>query len=198
MRKATSTDKPLIINILSKSFDDNQSVNYITKQDHKRKKRIAALMEYSYEVCNAFGDVFISDDKKACALVLFPDQKKTTLKSILLDANLILSCVGIENIGKAMSRESKIKAIQPKENMYYLWFIGVDPKSRNKGAGTKLLNELISDSKKKGRPVYLETSTLTNLPWYKKAGFEVYSELDMGYNLFFLRRELDIEQHLKS
>lgn len=192
MRKATSTDKPIIIDILNKSFDDNKSVNYIAKQDDKRKKRIAALMDYSYEVCNTFGDVFISDDKKACALVLFPDEKKTTLKSILLDVNLILSCVGIQNIGKAMSRESKIKSIQPKENMYYLWFIGVDPKSQNKGAGTKLLNELISDSKKTGRPVYLETSTMRNLPWYKKAGFEVYSELDLGYNLFFLRRGLEI------
>lgn len=189
MRKATSTDKPAIIDILSKSFDDNKSVNYIVQQDDKREQRIRALMDYSYEVCNAFGEVFISDDKKACALVLFPDHKKTTLNSILLDAKLILSCVGIGNIGKAMSRESKIKAIQPKGEMYYLWFIGVDPKSQNQGAGTKMMNELIAESEKMNRPIYLETSTLKNLPWYKKSGFEVYNELDLGYNLFFLKRE---------
>lgn len=189
MRKATSTDKPVIIDILSKSFDDNKSVNYIVQQDEKREQRIRALMDYSYEVCDAFGEVFISDDKKACALVLFPDQKKTTLNSILLDAKLILSCVGIGNIGKAMSRESKIKAIQPKDDMYYLWFIGVDPKSQSQGAGTKIMNELIAKSEKMNRPIYLETSTMKNLPWYKKSGFEVYNELDLGYNLFFLKRE---------
>ncbi len=39
------------------------------------------------------------------------------------------------------------------------------------------------------RPIYLATSTMKNLPWYKKSGFEVYNELDLGYNLFFLKRE---------
>lgn len=193
MIKAKVDDKPLIIDILSKSFDDNKSVNYIVKQDGKRLKRINALMDYSFEVCNAFGEVFLSEDKKACALVLFPDQKRTTLKSILLDAKLILSCVGIDNISKAMSRESKINKLKPKDDMYYLWFIGVDPEYQHTGTGTKLLNEVIEDSTRKERPIYLETSTLTNLPWYKRFGFNIYNELDLGYNLFFLKRELNPE-----
>lgn len=35
MIKANYNDKNLIINILTKSFDSNQSVNYIVKQDKK-------------------------------------------------------------------------------------------------------------------------------------------------------------------
>ena len=191
MTKAAYSNKNLVVGILSKSFDDNQSVNYIAKQDSKRTERIRALMDYSFEVCYAFGEVFLSDDKNACALVLFPDQKRTSLKSILLDAKLIFSCVGIGNIQKALSRESKIKNLQPKELMYYLWFIGVDPKYQNSGAGTKLLNDLIKDSSLQKRPIYLETSTLKNIPWYKKFGFSTYNELDLGYKLFFLKREFN-------
>lgn len=193
MTKAAYSQKDLVIDILSKSFDDNQSVNYIVKQDSKRPERIKALMDYSFEVCYAFGEVFLSDDQKACALVLFPDQKRTTLKSMLLDAKLILSCVGIINIQKALSRESKIKNLQPKEPMYYLWFIGVDPQYQHTGAGTKLLNEVIEDSKQRERPIFLETSTLKNLPWYKRFGFNTYNELDLGYKLFFLKRDLASE-----
>ena len=100
MIKAEYHDKSLVVDILTKSFDTNQSVNYIVKQDEKRIHRIGALMDYSFEVCYMFGDVFLSDEKKACALVLYPDKKKTTLKSMLLDARLILSCVGIRNIKK--------------------------------------------------------------------------------------------------
>lgn len=33
MRKATYNEKSLIIDILTRSFDKNQSVNYIVKQD---------------------------------------------------------------------------------------------------------------------------------------------------------------------
>ncbi|RWZ89424.1 MAG: N-acetyltransferase [Hydrotalea sp. AMD] len=190
MKKAEYTDKALIVDILTKSFEANQSVNYIVKQDEKRMKRISALMDYSFEVCYLFGDVFISDYNNACALILYPDKKKTTIKSILLDVKLILSCVGIENIQKTLARESLIKKAQPKELMYYLWFIGVDPDFQNTGIGSVFLDELIEDSRVKGRPIYLETSTLKNLPWYQKFGFNIYHEADLSYKLFFLRREL--------
>jgi len=191
MKKADHNDKNLVVDILTKSFDTNQSVNYIVKQDQKRVKRISALLNYSFEVCHMFGDVFLSDDRKACALILYPDKKKTTLKSILLDIKLIFSCIGVENIKKALSRESKIKQLQPKELMYYLWFVGVDPEYQNEGIGSILLYEIIKDSKHKQRPIFLETSTLKNLPWYKKYGFQIYNELELSYKLFFLKKELD-------
>lgn len=190
MIKAGYNEKNLVIDILTKSFDTNQSVNYIVKQDRKRTKRVRALMDYSFEVCYLFGDVFLSDDKKACALVLYPDKRKTSIKSVLLDIKLILSCVGLKNIKKTLDRESKIKKIQPKELMYYLWFIGVDPQYQNTGIGSKLLDELIEDSRRKKRAIYLETSTLKNLPWYQKLGFQIYNELCLTYKLFFLKRDL--------
>lgn len=152
MRKAEYSDKNFIVDILTDSFETNQSVNYIVKQD----------------------------------------KKKTTLKSILLDIKLILSCIGLSNIIKALNRESKIKAIQPKELMYYLWFIGVDPKVQNSSIGTELLDDIIKDINLMERPIYLETSTLMNLPWYRKFGFDIYNELDLSYKLFFLRKEVGI------
>lgn len=190
MKRAAYSDKNMIIEILSKSFDTNQSVNYIVKRDDKRQERIRSLMDYSFEMCYLFGEVYLSDDDKACALVLYPDKKKTTLKSILLDAGLLLNCIGISNTHKAMDRESKIKKLQPQETMYYLWFIGVDPKFQGSGVGSDLMNSLIDDSEKQQRPIFLETSTLRNLPWYKKFGFEIYNELELSYKLYFLKRGL--------
>ena len=187
MKSALYSDKNLIVEILTASFDENQSVNYIVKQDNRRTQRIRELMDYSFEICFSSGEVFLSDDKSACALVLYPDKKKTTLKSILLDVKLILKSIGISNISKALSREAKIKQKQLKEKMYYLWFIGVRPESQNTGIGSQLLNEIISHSKKKNRPVVLETSTVKNLPWYQKFGFKTYDTLDLGYTLHFLK-----------
>ena len=191
MIKAESKDKNLVVDILTKSFDTNQSVNYIVKQDEKRVQRVRSLMDYSFEVCYSFGDVFLSDDKKGCALITYPDKKKTTLKSILLDIKLIVSAVGLMNIKKTLARESLINKMHPKEPMYYLWFIGIDPEHQNEGIGSILLDDIIEDSEHKQRPIYLETSTVKNLPWYKKFGFQIYHELDLSYKLFFLKRELN-------
>lgn len=188
MKKASYGEKNLIVEILTKSFETNQSVNYIVNQDNKRQKRIRALMDYSFEVCTLFGDVFISENKKACALIMYPDQKKTSLKSILLDIKLVIQCTGIGNVKKTLDREALIKKIQPKETMTYLWFIGVSTEEQNKGFGSSLLQSIIEFSDQNNKPIYLETSTLQNLPWYKKFGFEVYSEQDLSYRLYFLKR----------
>ena len=190
MRQANYEDKSLIIDILTQSFESNQSVNYIVPQDENRISRIRALMDYSFEVCRLFGDVFISKNNKACALILYPDKKKTTLKSMLLDVKLIIQCVGLKNIKKTIAREALIQKIQPKETMTYLWFIGVSLEEQNKGMGSMLLQKIIQQSIQNNRPIYLETSTIKNLPWYTKFGFKVYSEQDLSYRLYFLKREI--------
>lgn len=192
MIKAGRNDKQLVIDILSNSFEANQSVNYIVKQDGRRKERIRALMDYSFEICYMFGSVYLSNDRKGCALVLYPDKKKFSLLSTWLDIKLVLNAIGITRAGKAMSREGAIKSNYPKEPMYYLWFLGVLNADQNKGVGTQLLKEVIKDSQSQQRPIYLETSTLKNIPWYEKNGFKIYNELDFGYRLYMLKRDREI------
>ena len=187
MRRATKQDKSLVIKILSSAFEDNRSVNYIVRQDKFRWKRIEALMDYSFEVCNLFGRVYLSDDNNVCALVLFPDRKKTNLKSIFFDIRLIIKATGWRNISKVLRREKVISKYYQEPEIYYLWFIGVSPEHQNRGLGKRMLREIIEDAGKMKRPVYLETSTKKNLPWYQKAGFELYYQLDFGYPLYLLK-----------
>lgn len=188
MKNATVSERDLVVDILSRAFDTNQSVNYIVKQDFRRPRRIRALMAYAYDLCSLFGKVVISEDRQACALLLFPEKKKTTLKSLVLDFKLIVTCIGISQVIRVLRREAMLRKARPRERMYYLWFIGVAPARQHDGSGSRLLESILRDSRRDQRPVYLETSTLRNLPWYGKFGFEAYHEIDMGYRLSFLRR----------
>lgn len=190
MKKADIGHQRLVVDLLCQSFRDNLSVNYILNKSGDKTKRLKNLMDYSFKVCHAFGDVFLSDDHKACALVLYPEQKTSTLKSILLDINFILRVAGLRNIFKIMNREKAIKSNYPDHPIYYLWFIGVSIEDQHKGIGSGLLREIIADADQKGRPVYLETSTVKNLPWYQKFGFSVYNKLEFGYTLFLFKRSI--------
>ena len=189
MKQATIYDKPLIIQVLSAAFNDNQSVNYLIPKLPDKQKRIQALMAYSFEFCQLFGKVYVSNDDRACALVSFPDRTKTTLKSLLLELKLIFNSIGVGNIKKAIQREKAISKHYPEQHIYYLWFIGVSPEFQGQGIGEKLMHQILADADQMGRPVYLETSTLRNIPWYEKFGFEVYGELDFGYKLFLMKRD---------
>src|SRR6185437_13716668 len=157
MIRAQHEDKRLVVEILANSFEENKSVNYVINQGHSRKKRISRLMEYSFDYCSLFGEVFLSDDKNACALAVLPDKKRASLRSILLDVKLALTCIGLSNLKKALDREARIKTIHPRDPMYYLWFIGVRPEVQNKGIGSSLLTEVIAQSDAMQRPLYLET-----------------------------------------
>src|SRR5690554_2463762 len=108
MRKAELADKGKVISILTEAFFDNRSVNYIVQNDARIKDRIRYLMEYSFEQCLLSGEVYISDDGNACALVQYFDRKKTNLNTVMLDLKLILKSVGIRNVGKVLKRESTI------------------------------------------------------------------------------------------
>lgn len=187
MIQAAYTDKPLIVDILTHSFADNKSVNYIVKQDGKKDLRLRRLIEYSFNYCYWFGQVLLSNDKQACALIMYPDKKKITLKSVIADIKLVVGCTGIGNLKKAMRRENAIKEKHPQSLFTYLWFIGVKPENQKKGNGTVLLTEIIAERKNNNRPVLLETSVERNLPWYKKHGFETYAELDFGYKLYCMK-----------
>jgi ribosomal protein S18 acetylase RimI-like enzyme len=188
VKKADHMLKPIVLDILVKSFDRNPSVNHIVKQDHKRQQRIRALMDYSFKVCNAFGEVWMSDDEQACALVLHPDKKRFTLNAIVWDIQLCFSCIGLIRVNTVLKREADIKAFHPSAPFSYLWFIGVNPSVQHQGTGSNLLKEVIQQSKHLNRPIYLETSVEGNVAWYQKHGFELFHTLNMGYTLSMLRR----------
>lgn len=189
MVKATPSDKAFIVDILVDSFYDNASVNYIIKQDKKKSSRIKGLMNYSFDLCYHFGEIYYSEDLKGCALLLFPERKTKNFTSFMLDLKFILSSLDLKHLKRAMSRESKVKARRESGQHCYLWFIGVDPKEQGKGTGTKLLKEVIGVAQNMKRPILLETSNIDNVRWYKKAGFTIYDKLDLSYLLYFMKYE---------
>lgn len=188
MLKAQSKDRAFITHLLAQSFDDNKSVNYIIPQGRHRSKRLLRLMEYSFDYCQLHGNVYLSDDRQGCALVVYPHKAKSTLRSTLLDLRLITTCVGLANLKKTLQREAIIKKLHPREPFCYLWFIGVSPTAQHNGTGSALLRQLLEQCDREALPFYLETSVERNVPWYERFGFIEYKTLNPGYLLHCMKR----------
>ena len=112
MIRALYTDRKLVVDILARAFDDNKSVNYMVRQDEKRALRIKRLMEYSFDVCYHSGEIYLSDNRTGCALVLLPDQRKTNLKSVLLDlkhVNVSYDTLGYSAIDGVLGNDVLVK-----------------------------------------------------------------------------------------
>ncbi|HVW98711.1 MAG TPA: GNAT family N-acetyltransferase [Mucilaginibacter sp.] len=193
MKVATEKDKALVVDILSPAFADNQSVGHLVGDDPERMVRIRKLMAYAFEECRAFGKVWLNEEGTACALVSFKDQKRFGLASLWRDLGLIFEVMGFKRLFRVLRKEKLVERAQQDylqgRPAYYIWFIGVPPALQGEGLGTALLDELLQDAARLGRIPVLETSNLRNLAFYEKAGFEQYEKLDVGYPLYFFRRE---------
>jgi hypothetical protein len=190
MVQANYNDKNLVVEILSKAFDSNKSVNYAIKQDKKRAFRLKKLIEYSFEECWHFGEIYLTDDRKGVALFILPYKKKTTFHSIYEDFKLVINSVGITRLFTILEREKYIKKIRPKSHNYlYVWYLGVLPEFQGSEAIKKMKDEIFKMADDRDMPIYIETSGEKQKNVYLRYGFEIYHVWHNQFNTYFMKRE---------
>lgn len=178
----TKKDKSLAIKILTNSFKDNLSVQYVAG---KNINTIKKLIEYSFYQAFNFGEIIFNNEKNACCFIINPAKKQTTLNSIIWDIKLLFSVIGLFNVSKVLKKEKIVQMNHPNNvNYLHLWYIGVLPNEQGKGLGSKLLNEIQDHYDK---PIYLETSMKNNVTFYTKNKFELYSEHNFGFIMYMFK-----------
>lgn len=84
-----------------------------------------------------------------------------------------------------------IDSAHPKEELWYLLLLVVDPQAQRSGIGGRLQQEMLSRADGDGRDCYLETQKAENVPYYRRFGYEVERELHpvrKGPPLYTMRR----------
>lgn len=191
MKNLNDTERFHLKSILARAFINNKSVNYILKREHDMSL-ILRLMDYSINKAKKYGWVWVNDQNTACCIILDPlKAKKMTLYSIFLDIKLVFTVVGVNNVGKVFKKENLTNKYLPKNiNFVHLWFIGVESTVQGQGLGSDFLKQIISYYIDKTDAICLETSTLINIPFYEKLGFEIYHVEDFGFDFYFLIKYL--------
>ncbi|WP_299108694.1 GNAT family N-acetyltransferase [uncultured Tenacibaculum sp.] len=197
MIKASIKEKELVVDILYNAFVDinfPNSINFVVKQDIHRNKRLRFLMEYLFLKTINSGEIYISNNKKACILLHYPHKEKVTFKSILRDFKLAYKTIGLIRVYKVLKREHQLKKHHLKQDHIHPLIMGVQKDYQGKGAGVRLIYEVFNKHSTNKLPCILETTTKSNLKLYKKFGFYIFSEtIDLGYPLYFLRKDFTNE-----
>lgn len=190
MRRGTRSDKKLVVGILVTAFEslkEDNSINFIIRNDKKRLKRLYYLMNYLFERAILFGDVFINDQENACIIFNYPDQIKPSWKSFLLDLKLTFNCLGFSRVFKVLKRISISKQYFPKGDHIRIVIGGSNTTSGN-GAAARLMLEIVREFKDYKLPVITDASNPDNVKLYKKLGFkEIGIDESLGYPIYFLR-----------
>ncbi|WP_452231187.1 MULTISPECIES: GNAT family N-acetyltransferase [unclassified Lacinutrix] len=191
MRKATYVDKKIVSEILVSAFSplqENNSINLVVKQDEKRIERMHILMEYLFERAILFGEVYISNNNKACLLLKFPHKEKVTYKTIALDIKLAFKCIGIAHVYGVLKRQIIANKNYPKENHIRPMIMGVRDEYKENGTAARLMIEVKNKYINTELPVIIDAASLKNVKMYQKFGFKVIKkEESLGFSMYFLR-----------
>lgn len=191
MKTATIKDKVLVTEILVSAFmplKENNSINFVIKQDDKRAERIRLLMEYLFEKAIRSGKIYLSDNQKACILLHFPQENKINLKWIIQNLRLAFKCIGITRVFKVLKRQRMMKQYHPKEKHIIPLIMGVREEFQGSGIGGRLILEVKNKFKHNELPVILNAASEHNALLYKKFGFKLIKKDDsLGFPIYMLR-----------
>lgn len=197
--KISEQEKEFYINLISERFLSNSRMLFLFDKKNEKKYyyRVRRLVEYCFLLALKLGGLYIAKNKKT--IVLFYEKKKFKRNNIdYLRYIRILLSIKIKKILMVLKNEKKINKTKLKIDDYiYVWFIAQE-KNYGKIDGLIEINEMLfKHSKKKNLPILLETSNITVLNLYKRAGFVIYNRLKLEENIiYFLADRSTVELNL--
>ncbi len=90
---------------------------------------------------------------------------------VVADAPMLLA--GPAVIRRALKVEEAMKGSHPELPHLYLWLLAAHPDAQRQGAGRALLDDICAEADEREQPVYLETFTPANVPYYAGFGFGI-------------------------
>lgn len=191
MIKATDQDKERVAEILVSAFAPltaKNSINFVVKQDSKREKRMKVLMEYLFEKSLQYGEIYISQNNKACLLLKTEHQESLSLKSLIQDLRLVIYCIGITRVFSVLKRQRLAQHYFPKEPHIKPVILGAIKEAKGTGTAARLLLKVKAKYQNNKLPVIVDAADEINVKLYKKFGFRVIAkDQTLGFPIYFLR-----------
>ncbi|HEV2361029.1 MAG TPA: GNAT family N-acetyltransferase [Acidimicrobiales bacterium] len=161
---------------MARAFFDDPVTMYIFPKERQRIRRLETF--FSQQMRRTFikrGEAYTTADKQGGALWMPPRDSKPGPKEMaeMLPLLLLLGT----RIPPTLRVLQLMEAHHPKNRHYYLGTIGTDPVWQGKGIGSALMAPVLGRCDEEGIPAYLESSKASNIPFYRRHGFEVTGEL---------------------
>ncbi len=192
VRRAGLEDARPLASVLARAFEDDPVAVYLFT--HSRTRERALRRFFGIQLAHGYlpaGEVWTTEDLAGAALWAPPSKARPTPRD-LVQMLPVLPYLAGRRMLRAVSMIARMEALRPSEEHWYLATLGTEPQRQGQGVGSALLRRVLSRCDEEGMPAYLESSKERNVPFYRRHGFEVMSELHLpreGPTLWLMWRE---------
>lgn len=168
---------------LERAFFSDPMFAWVFPDPATRPAALRRLNRVPVEYGFRYGRVTASHNAKAVS-VWIPPGPGITIPGMIRSGMLgVPFRTGFGPFVKFMGANDTMDKIHKKfmpEPHWYLMVVGVDPDLQNRGVGSALIKEGLTQADQSGCPCYLETSEERNLAYYQRLGFLVLETAMLG------------------
>lgn len=188
MKKATWSDKNVVVDILTKTFRMNPHADVLVNEE-KNKNKVRLMMEYLFEDTYNRGEIYLSEDGNAVALWRTSKPVKFNPGYLFRKLTLWLR-MGVDSAYKMLKMDRLISMYHPKKEKFaHLYTIGVLPEGKGKGYSRKFIDYMSKKMDETKSVLFLDTVGPTNIGTYNKFGFHVFRTFNMnGKQIFCMNK----------
>lgn len=178
IRLATTGDLPAIGTSLAAAFADDPVWEWLFGPERNGGREAARLFEWVTAGHLGDASVWTSGGGSATAVWAPPGRHRTPTRRVLGALPRLLAALGPRGFAR-LARLGAMEQIHPAEPHWYLSILGTDPALQGRGLGSAVVAPGLAAADAAGVGCYLESSKESNVPYYRRLGFEVTGTYDI-------------------
>lgn len=175
----SASNKPEAVDVLTAAFMNDPLFLFVVPDERERRRWLPYLMRslIAYNSLQQDSRVSLDENGRITGVCLAGPYPPPAWQEFMLNLRVALRPWPWEpKLGPLLKigKFSDIwKEMHWKAPHWYVYIIGVAPEHQRKGLGRILMRDMIERATTAAHPVYLETQTESNVPFYRALGFDV-------------------------
>ena len=164
---------------VAESFFDNEIWVWLLRRDWQRRRLLPrhyrAMIRHVYI---PRGGAWTTPDTVGAALWFPPGTLRMGRRVRFAELGSLLP-EGADSLRRGARWEELLVQHHPREPHWYLQTLAVSPSQQRRGAGTALIEPGLDRADAERMPAFLETQRESNIPYYRRFGFELTEEISL-------------------
>ncbi len=190
VRLATLSDVPQLARVQMRAFEDDPLITWMLPADGFGR-RATLLFDCMIRASMLHESVYTTDDGVCTAVWAPPGAWAFSEAQMAMMAGPFAEAAG-ERVDRALGLFLELADVHPPEPHWYLEGLGTHPDWQRRGIASAVLAPVLDLCDTDGLPAYLETQKESNVPFYRRHGFDVIGTkqlADGAPNLWLMWRE---------
>jgi len=166
---------------VARGFHDNEIWSWVIP-DRRRRMRVMTGI-YRARLRHLYlprGEAWTTSGSVGGALWIPPGVPKHSVRDQVAEAVAALPGIGLGGARRGARMEQLLDEHKPGKPHWYLEVLSIDPAHQRQGHGTTLLEPVLTRCDAEGMPAFLETNRESNLPYYRRFGFELTERISLS------------------